>query len=103
MPRVSYMRRGAVTDWNHPDYEPDQPMDLCRPCWREYAQGRERLPDFSLGRDQFDSYRDEDGQDGAVITSEESSHPPYEECEYSCGICGDLLTSDDDEPTIALF
>jgi len=88
MPRIAFMQPGATMDMDHPDYEPDQPMDVCKFCYRAKIEGKERLPDIE--------YYIDDNQAGGIITGERIDHPPYIECDYECDVCGDHLHWSDD-------
>lgn len=70
------------------DIEPNVPLDICMPCWMLLDENE--LSD-RIGEDVFD-----------VIASLEDAggnghdHPSYGECDYTCLLCGRLLTEEDD-------
>jgi len=63
------------------------PVDFCRECF----------PDLEDAQETYGLEAEGEGPDDrGDCFAYEAEHPPYDECDYDCEICGERLGDDDD-------
>jgi hypothetical protein len=90
MPRSHVCTHGYDDkDFEH-DGDCEHPIDVCRDCARDWDEVAETVAD-RLGLDVKYVSRNIAAEGGF-----EADHPPYDEEEYTCDVCGEPLTGEDD-------
>jgi len=67
-------------------------IDLCGPCGDETRRGFATDPSYCLGEVKVNGMTCTE----VVVTGTDVEHPSYEDDEYRCALCGEVLTDEDD-------
>lgn len=78
-----------VSEWSHATGEGSTTFDLCKKCSRVATRNPHAFDD-ELEPEGTDEPWGEDGLEGGV------EHPPYDELDYTCAVCGHELDERDE-------
>ena len=83
MPRIELI----PADWDTESGDGTPTIDVCRACSHEFQEGFEVPESLCDSSDYDDTY---------IVGECDVEHPPYDDCEYDCEVCGNQLKGRDD-------